>query len=201
MKIVLIAVPGAGKSTTLKYVKEMLPDVTIVNYGDYMLEVARRNYGITNRDEMRKKLPVDEYRKVQEIAAEEIAKLPGDVIIDTHASIKVQGGFYPGLPDRIITKLRPDAIVLMEFNPLDILERRAKDVGLRDRENETPDDIELHQMANRYYAFAAANAGECSVYILDFRKKPQTRPFEHAEEAARFIVNLILRDREARKRL
>lgn len=37
---------------------------------------------------MRKKLPVEEYRKVQELAAEEIAKLPGDVIIDTHASIR-----------------------------------------------------------------------------------------------------------------
>lgn len=195
MKIILVAVPGSGKSTTLKYVKEMLPDVNIVNYGDYMLEVAKKNYGITNRDDMRKKLPVEEYRKVQEIAAEEIAKLPGDVIIDTHASIRVQGGFYPGLPDRIITKLRPDAIILMEFNPKDILERRAKDVGLRDREEETPESIELHQLANRYYAFAAANAGESSVYILDFRNKPQSKPFEHAEIAARFIVDLIKRNR------
>ncbi|MFB6470315.1 MAG: adenylate kinase [Vulcanisaeta sp. AZ3] len=195
MKIILVAVPGSGKSTTLKYVKEMLPDVNIVNYGDYMLEVAKKNYGITNRDDMRKKLPVEEYRKVQEIAAEEIAKLPGDVIIDTHASIRVQGGFYPGLPDRIITKLRPDAIILMEFNPKDILERRAKDTGLRDREEETPESIELHQLANRYYAFAAANAGESSVYILDFRNKPQSKPFEHAEIAARFIVDLIKRNR------
>ena len=199
MKIVLVAVPGSGKSTTLKYVKEMLPGVAIVNYGDYMLEVARRNYGITNRDDMRKKLPVEEYRKVQELAAEEIARLSGDVIIDTHASIRVQGGFYPGLPDRIITKLRPDAIVLMEFDPKDILERRSKDVGLRDREADTPEEIELHQLANRYYAFAAANAGECSVYILDFRKKPQTRPFEHAEMAAKFIVDLIMRNRSATK--
>jgi adenylate kinase len=199
VKIVLVAVPGSGKSTTLKYVKEMLPDVAIVNYGDYMLEVARRNYGITNRDDMRKKLPVEEYRKVQELAAEEIARLSGDVIIDTHASIRVQGGFYPGLPDRIITKLRPDAIVLMEFDPKDILERRSKDVGLRDREADTPEEIELHQLANRYYAFAAANAGECSVYILDFRKKPQTRPFEHAEMAAKFIVDLIMRNRSATK--
>ncbi|WP_054843972.1 adenylate kinase [Vulcanisaeta souniana] len=193
MKIVLVAVPGSGKSTTLKFVREMLSDVAIVNYGDYMLEIAKRQYGITNRDEMRKKLPVDEYRKVQELAAEEIAKLPGDVIIDTHASIRVQGGFYPGLPDRIMAKLRPDAIVLMEFDPKDIMERRAKDVGLRDRESESPEDIEMHQLANRYYAFAAANAGECSVYIFDFRKKVQSRPFEHAEMAARMIVDLILR--------
>jgi adenylate kinase len=201
VRIVLIAVPGSGKSTTLKYVREILPDVTVVNYGDYMLELARRNYGITNRDEMRRKLPVEEYRKVQEMAAEDIAKLPGDVLVDTHASIKVLGGFYPGLPDRIMVRLRPDAIVLMEFNPRDILERRSKDEKYRDRDPEGPEDVEMHQLANRYYAFAAANAGECSVYILDFRNKPQSRPFEHAEYAAKFIANLVLRDRELRKTL
>jgi len=199
VRIILIAVPGSGKSTTLRYVKEMIPDVTIVNYGDYMLELAKRMYGISNRDEMRRRLPVEEYRKVQEAAAEEIAKLPGDVIVDTHASIRVQGGFYPGLPDRIITRLRPDAIVIMEFDPKDILERRSKDEKYRSRDPEDVKDIEMHQLANRYYAFAAANAGECSVYILDFRGKPQSRPFEHAEEAAKFVANLVFRDRELRR--
>lgn len=88
----------------------------------------------------------------------------------------------------------------MEFDPKDILERRAKDVGLRDREQESPEDIEMHQLANRYYAFAAANAGECSVYILDFRRRPpQSRPFEHAEIAAKFIVDLIMRSRGAKQ--
>lgn len=159
-----------------------MPDVFIVNYGDVMLDIAKRMYGITHRDEMRRRIPVDEYRKVQELAAEEISKMQGDVIIDTHASIRVQGGFYPpGLPDRIIAKLRPDAIILLEFNPRDIIERRSKDESLRVREAEGEAEIEMHQLANRYYAFAAANAGECSVYVLDYRNKPQSKPFEHAE--------------------
>ncbi|KUO92605.1 MAG: adenylate kinase [Thermocladium sp. ECH_B] len=196
MKIVLVAVPGAGKSTTLNMVKEKMPDVAVVNYGDVMLDIAKRMYGITHRDEMRRKIPVDEYRKVQEMAAEEIAKMSGDVLIDTHASIQVQGGYYPGLPDRIMAKLRPDAIVLLEFSPKDISQRRSKDESLRAREAEGENEIEMHQLANRYYAFAAANAGECSVYILDYRNKPQTRPFEHAEASANFIINLINTNRK-----
>lgn len=186
-----MAVPGAGKTTILKIVKDKLPNVTIVNFGDYMLEVARRMYGISHRDEMRRRLPLNDYRKVQEIAAEEIAKIQGDVLIDTHAAIRMHGGFYPGLPSRIVTRLMPDAIVVLEFNPMDILERRMKDEALRIREKETPQEIELHQLANRHFAFAAANEVECPVFILDFRNKVQEYPFQHAEEAASFIVNLI----------
>lgn len=197
MRLIVVAVPGAGKSTILGIVKNKLPDVTVVNYGDYMFDVAKRRYGITHRDEMRRKLPLSEYRRVQEIAAEEIAKLPGDVLIDTHAAIKMHGGFYPGLPSRIVERLMPDAIVVLEFNPMDIIQRRMKDEALRIREKETPQEIELHQLANRHYAFAAANEAECPVYILDFHNKVQERPFQHAEEAAAFIVDLLTKNRQS----
>jgi len=195
MKIVLVAVPGSGKTTIMNLVKQRLPDVKIINYGDVMLEIARQRFGIQHRDEMRKKIPVDEYRKIQEEAAEYIASLPGDVIIDTHASIKMIGGYYPGLPNRVISKLKPEVILLIEYDPKDILERRKKDPE-RFRDDESEEEIEMHQQANRYYAFAAANAGESTVHILSFRGKPQSRPFEHAELAAEYIVNLILRARQ-----
>jgi len=195
MKIVLVAVPGSGKTTIMNLVKQRLPDVKIINYGDVMLEIARQRFGIQHRDEMRKKIPVDEYRKIQEEAAEYIASLPGDVIIDTHASIKILGGYYPGLPNRVISKLKPEVILLIEYDPKDILERRKKDPE-RFRDDETEEEIEMHQQANKYYAFAAANVGESTVHILNFRGKPQSRPFEHAELAAEYIVNLILRARQ-----
>ncbi|RFA96861.1 adenylate kinase [Pyrobaculum aerophilum] len=195
MKIVIVALPGSGKTTILNFVKQKLPDVKIVNYGDVMLEIAKKRFGIQHRDEMRKKIPVDEYRKVQEEAAEYIASLTGDVIIDTHASIKIGGGYYPGLPDRIISKLKPDVILLLEYDPKVILERRKKDPD-RFRDLESEEEIEMHQQANRYYAFAAANAGESTVHVLNFREKPESRPFEHAEVAAEYIVNLILRTRQ-----
>ncbi len=191
MKIVLVALPGSGKTTIMNFVRQRLPDVQIVNYGDVMLEIAKRKFGIQHRDEMRKKIPVDEYRKIQEEAAEYIASLSGDVIIDTHASIKIMGGYYPGLPDRVISRLKPDVILLIEYDPKVIIERRRKDPD-RFRDMEAEEEIEMQQMANRYFAFAAANAGESTVHILSFRGKPESRPFEHAEMAAEYIVNLLL---------
>jgi Archaeal adenylate kinase len=32
MKIVLVAVPGSGKTTIMNFVKQKLPDVKIINY-------------------------------------------------------------------------------------------------------------------------------------------------------------------------
>jgi adenylate kinase len=195
MKIVLVALSGSGKTTIMNFVRQRLPDVQIVNYGDVMLEIAKRKFGIQHRDEMRKKIPVDEYRKIQEEAAEYIASLPGDVIVDTHASIKIMGGYYPGLPDRVISRLKPDVILLLEYDPRDIIERRKRDPD-RFRDVETEEEVDMHQQANRYYAFAAANAGESAVHILNFRGKPESRPFEHAEMAAEYIANLILLARQ-----
>ncbi|MFN3804373.1 MAG: adenylate kinase [Pyrobaculum sp.] len=194
MKLVLVALAGSGKTTIMNFVRERLPDVRIVNFGDAMLEIARRKFGIENRDDMRKKIPVEEYRKIQEEAAEHIASIQGDVIIDTHASIKIGGGYYPGLPNRVVSKLRPDVILVIEYSPKVILERRRKD-PTRFREIESEEEIEQHQQANRYFAFAAANASESTVHILDFRDKVEERPFVHAELAAEYIVNLFLKAR------
>ncbi len=195
MKIVVVALSGSGKTTIMNLIRQRLPDVKIVNYGDVMFEIAKQRFGVQHRDEMRKKIPVEEYRKIQEEAAEYIASLPGDVLIDTHASIKIGGGYYPGLPDRIISKLKPDVILLLEYDPKDIIERRKKDPG-RFRDVESEEEIEMQQQANRLFAFAAANAGESTVHILSFKGRPQSRPFEHAEIAADYIVNLILKSRQ-----
>jgi len=197
MRVVVVSVPGSGKTTILRMVKERLPDVNIVNFGDVMFDIASKKYGVRHRDEMRVKLPFEEYRKVQEEAAEYIASIPGDVIVDTHVSIKMHGGYYPGLPDRVVAKLKPHVILLIEYDPRDIIERRKGD-PTRFREEESEDEIEMHQQANRLFAFAAANAGEAAIVVLNFRGRPQKRPFEHAEIAAGFIVDMILKDRMLR---
>lgn len=195
MKVVLVAVPGGGKTTIMNMVKKMVPNVKIVNYGDVMLEIAKERYGITDRDAMRRILSIDSYRAIQLDAAKKIGELTGDVIIDTHVTIKMKGGYYPGLPFDVVRLMKPEMIILLEFDPNDVIERRLKDITgdaqkRRERDIETPEDIELQQEMNRYFAAAAANVAECIVRIINLRFK-QSRPFEHAEKAAQIIASIL----------
>lgn len=196
MKIVVVAVPGGGKTTIMNYVRRRKPDVVVVNFGDYMFDIARMLFGVKDRDEMRRKIPVDQYRAIQEEAARRIAELKGDILIDTHAAIKKPEGFYPGLPDYIVSLMKPDVILLFEFDPQIVLQRRMKDIrgegaAIRaGRDIESVEEIEAHQQANRYFAFAAANASGCTVKIVNLRFK-ESKPFEHAEVGAEEIVKLM----------
>jgi len=203
MKIVLVAVPGGGKTTIMNMVKSLVPDIKIVNFGDVMLEIAKERHGITDRDAMRKVLSINEYRQIQLDAARKIGEIKGDVIIDTHVTIKMKGGYYPGLPFDVVRLMKPDMITLLEFDPHDIIERRMKDITSTlqkrtGRDIETPEDIELQQEMNRYFAAAAANVAECVVRIINLRFK-QTRPFEQAEKAAQIIAEIIFTERSSFK--
>jgi adenylate kinase len=192
MRIVVLAVPGGGKTTIMRYVQMKKPDVTIVNFGDYMFKAAQELYGVKDRDEMRKKLPPEDYIKLQEIAAREISNIPGDVLIDTHASIKIGGGYYPGLPDDIVKLMKPHYLILFEFNPDVVLSRRMKDMGgvRTGRDVETPEEIEQQQQVNRLFAAAAANAARAVLRIVNLRF-PEKHPYEHAEVGAEEILKIL----------
>lgn len=197
MKVVLVAVPGGGKTTIINYVKKRMPELNVVNYGDVMLELAKERYRIADRDEMRKRIPLEDYRRLQLDAALIIAKLEGDVLIDTHVSIKMQGGYYPGLPLEAARNMMPDAIVLLEYLPEDIIERRKKDLKTvrAGREIESEEEIEMHQQINRIFAASVANSVQCLLIILNLRFK-QSREFEHTEIAGERIIELYLKHRK-----
>jgi len=195
VRVVVVAVPGAGKSTILKKLVEKIPGLRIANFGDYMFEEARRILGITDRDEMRRRIKPTDYKELQERAAEEISKLNGDLIIDTHAAIKTPYGYYPGMPSKVVETLKPDAIVVLEFRPEDILQRRMKDLQAaegqrRIREVEAAEEVEEHQMIARELAAAAANHVCCYFLRLKFMH-PQKYPYQHADEAAEALADLI----------
>ena len=129
-KIVIVGIPGVGKTTVVTKVVELLnsknKSVSVVNYGTIMFEEAQKN-GIKDRDELRK-LSMIQQQNLQKLAAEKIAALNDNaVIIDTHAFISTPSGFYPGMPDYVIKIIKPANFISISARPELIYNRRKSD--------------------------------------------------------------------------
>jgi len=129
-KIVIVGIPGVGKTTVVTKVFEILnsknKSVSVVSFGNLMFEEAL-NYGVKDRDDLRK-LSISQQQDLQKRAAERIAKLNDNVIIiDTHAFITTPAGFYPGLPDYVIKIIKPSNFISISARPEVIFNRRKQD--------------------------------------------------------------------------
>ncbi len=129
-KIVIVGIPGVGKTTVVTKVFEILnsknKSVSVVSFGNLMFEEALQ-YGTKDRDDLRK-LSISQQQDLQKKAAERIAKLNDNVIIiDTHAFITTQAGFYPGLPDYVIKIIKPSNFISISARPEVIFNRRKQD--------------------------------------------------------------------------
>ena len=49
------------------------------------------------------------------------------MIVDTHLFIRTSSGFFPGIPQNVIQKLKPRNLILITATPEEIIGRRAKD--------------------------------------------------------------------------
>ena len=129
-KIILVGIPGVGKTTLLTTMVEILKDnkknVVVINYGSLMFDVAKEN-GLTDRDQLRK-LSVFEQQHLQKLAAEQISNHEEEVvIIDTHAFVNSPEGYYPGLPEHVLKIIKPSNFVSVSAKPEEIYNRRMKD--------------------------------------------------------------------------
>ena len=141
--IVMVGIPGVGKTTLLSEMVEILKNhernVCMMSYGTLMFEVAKEN-GLTDRDHLRK-LSVSEQQHFQKVAAEKIAAHNEEiVIIDTHAFINSPEGYYPGLPEHVLKIIKPTNFVSVSAKPEEIYNRRMKD-DTRNRDKITLDNI------------------------------------------------------------
>ena len=129
-RIIIVGIPGVGKTTLVSKVVELLKSkkisVNVSIFGTVMFEEAKKN-GIKDRDDLRK-LSVPEQKKLQSMAAKKIASMTDDiVIVDTHAFIATKEGFYPGLPHNVLEILTPDSFIMISARPEEIYNRRMKD--------------------------------------------------------------------------
>ena len=129
-RVIIVGIPGVGKTTVVSRIVELLKEknvkVSVSIFGTVMFNEAKKK-GIQNRDELRK-LSVKEQRELQSTAARTIASITDDVVIvDTHAFISTQEGFYPGLPQNVLEILNPDSFIMISARPEEIYNRRMTD--------------------------------------------------------------------------
>ncbi|HKU50487.1 MAG TPA: adenylate kinase [Nitrososphaera sp.] len=129
-RAVIVGIPGVGKTTVISRAAEMLNQkrkAAVVVFGTLMFEEAKARMGIKHRDEMRG-MPVEEQRRLQEMAAQRIAEMKDDiVIVDTHLFINTSEGYYPGLPMRLLSIMKPTNLVMIAAEPEEIADRRKAD--------------------------------------------------------------------------
>lgn len=150
-RAIIVGIPGVGKTTVITRAAEILSQkrkATIVTYGTLMFEEAQK-MGVKNRDEMRR-LPVEQQRRLQEMAAKRIADMNDDVVIDdTHLFISTLEGYYPGLPMRLLTIMNPTNLVMVAADPQEITNRRKND-PTRQRDEASPqaikNDLDISKM-------------------------------------------------------
>ena len=166
MKVVVVAgIPGSGSTTVLTKALEEL-DYLHINYGDIMLEIAKKDGIVDDRDAMRKLAP-EVQKEIQKNAAKSIKERSkqSNIIVDTHCTIKTPKGFLPGLPKWVLDELQPDMFVLLEADGDEILMRRINDTT-RIRDMEKLMDIKLHQEMNRAASMAYAVLTGATVKII-----------------------------------
>jgi adenylate kinase len=185
-KIILVGIPGVGKTSLLseivEYLKKKNKIVSVINYGTLMFNVAKEN-GMEDRDCLRK-LPVLEQQELQKLAAEKIALDKAEIIIiDTHAFISSPEGYYPGLPEHVLKIIKPTNFVSVAAKPEEIYNRRMKDES-RDRDKITLINIrkELEYQTGMISACAVITGAPVR-HILNGEGK--------IDEAADKIINAI----------
>ncbi|MCE2497693.1 MAG: adenylate kinase [Nitrosopumilaceae archaeon] len=130
-RIVVVGIPGVGKTSLLAKMLEILGSkhrsVTVISFGTTMFDIAKEN-GVGDRDQLRD-LPISEQKELQKAAASRIAgRSEQIVIIDTHAFVRSQEGYYPGLPAHVLEIIRPTNFVSVTARPEEIFSRRVSDM-------------------------------------------------------------------------
>ncbi len=151
-RAIVVGIPGVGKTTVITKAADMLNKngvkATVVVFGTIMFEEAQK-LGVGHRDELRK-MPVEDQKKLQEMAAHRIAHMTDKVVmIDTHLFISTKEGYYPGLPVSLLKTLKPTNFVMIAAEPKEILERRLSDkTRNRDIINEADikDELDISQI-------------------------------------------------------
>jgi adenylate kinase len=188
--IVVTGIPGTGKTTVCnelaKLAKQIGRKVEVINYGTVMVELSHKSGKSLHRDELRKsKLALQRNLQAEaaKIISKKAAEVDGEVIVDTHMSIKTVDGYWAGLPSHVLQLLNPDMLILVEAEPREVLSRRLKDIT-RKRDKALEGEIEEEILFSRLVAAACAVLTGASVKMV---KNPAGEQVGAAKEILKLL--------------
>ncbi|MFQ5999775.1 MAG: adenylate kinase [Candidatus Bathyarchaeia archaeon] len=188
--IVVTGIPGTGKTTVCKELAKLAKHigrkVEVMNYGTVMVELSHKSGKSLHRDELRKSglaFQRNLQAEAAKIISEKAAEVEGDVIVDTHMSIKTVDGYWAGLPSHVLQLLNPDMFILVEAEPNEVLSRRLKDVT-RKRDKVLEGEVTEEILFSRLMAAACAVLTGASVKIV---KNPAGEQVKAAKEVLKLL--------------
>ena len=188
--IIVTGVPGAGKSTVLvESWKQVEKDLhySIVSFGTEMLTLCIEAGLVADRDEMRN-LSADAQEEMQWRTTKRIVERPENILLDTHCTIKTGSGSYlPGFTPRMLERMSPKAIILVDAHEAEIRGRRRLDKSRPLRTIESNEDILEHKLINRAYAAAFSARSSCLLRIIQNNTGEFDRAVEEFVSTIRFI--------------
>ena len=186
---VVVGIPGVGKTTVITKTKDILLqsgyNTTVVVFGSVMLSEAKK-MGIADRDQIRK-LSLSGQQNLQNLAADYICSVKEDlVIVDTHLFVRTSSGFFPGIPQNVIQKLKPRNLILITATPEEILTRRAKDES-RNRDMVSIEEIKKELGLSISMISTISILSGCAFEIVDNHQGS-------LEDTASFIARILTKD-------
>jgi adenylate kinase len=186
---IVVGIPGVGKTTVITKTKDILLqsgyNTTVVVFGSVMLSEAKK-MGIGDRDQIRK-LSLAGQQNLQNLAADYICSVKEDlVIVDTHLFIRTSSGFFPGIPQNVIQKLKPRNLILITATPEEILARRAKDES-RNRDMVSIEEIKKELGLSISMISTISILSGSAFEIVDNHQGA-------SEDTARFIARILKKD-------
>jgi adenylate kinase len=124
-------------------------------------------------------------KKMQERAAKLLLKKvkSGIFLIDTHTFIRTKSGFLPGLPEPVLSILKPLLLVLLEAPPEEIVKRREGDsTRMRDK-------VTMYEVMSDL-DWARASGSSCSILAGTPIKIILNEPGKQREAARELLESL-----------
>jgi len=185
-RVMIVGIPGVGKSTVITNVFNLLSqegiDTKIAEFGKIMFEQAKL-LSINNRDQLRK-LSIEQQRSLQEMTANYINSLGNDVvIIDTHLFIRTEQGYYPGIPLKLLTIINPSHLILITAKSEEIYKRRTDD-NSRQRDLISIDRISDDLRLSESMISSSSIISGCPFYII----QNNTDEIEKATDDIRKVI-------------